>query len=120
MSLSTSPSNQPNFSAVDGNTINNASKLLSLSDVSYDIGHQRLLSHIDIDIAVNETVSLIGPNGAGKSTLVKLILGLIEPTKGHINSHQKLQLGYVPQRFAVPPILPLRVCDLLAQADKRR
>lgn len=120
MSLSTSPSNHPNFSAVDGNTINNASKLLSLSDVSYDIGHQRLLSHIDIDIAVNETVSLIGPNGAGKSTLVKLILGLIEPTKGHINSHQKLQLGYVPQRFAVPPILPLRVCDLLAQADKRR
>ena len=120
MSLSTSPSNQPNFSAVDGNTINTASKLLSLSDVSYDIGHQRLLSHIDIDIAVNETVSLIGPNGAGKSTLVKLILGLIEPTKGHINSHQKLQLGYVPQRFAVPPILPLRVCDLLAQADKRR
>lgn len=120
MSLSISPSNQPNFSAVDGNTINTASKLLSLSDVSYDIGHQRLLSHIDIDIAVNETVSLIGPNGAGKSTLVKLILGLIEPTKGHINSHQKLQLGYVPQRFAVPPILPLRVCDLLAQADKRR
>ena len=119
MSLSTSPSNQPNFSAVDGNTINNASKLLSLSNISYDIGHQRLLSHIDIDIAVNETVSLIGPNGAGKSTLVKLILGLIEPTKGHIYSHQKLQLGYVPQRFTVPPILPLRVCDLLAQADKR-
>ena len=99
--------------------MNNATKLLSLSDISYHIGQQRILSHIDIDIAVNETVSLIGPNGAGKSTLVKLVLGLIEPTNGQITPHQKLQLGYVPQRFTVAPILPLRVCDLLAQADKK-
>ena len=100
--------------------MNNATKLLSLSDISYHIGQQRILSHIDIDIAVNETVSLIGPNGAGKSTLVKLVLGLIEPTSGQITPHQTLQLGYVPQRFTVAPILPLRVCDLLAQADKKR
>ncbi len=94
--------------------------LLSLRDVNYHIDQQRLISHIDLDIAVNETVSVIGPNGAGKSTLVKLILGLIKPTTGQILAHQTLQLGYVPQRFTVPPILPLRVQDLLAQADKRR
>ena len=99
---------------------NNRSKLLSLDHINYDIDGQRLLSNITIDIAVDETLSLIGPNGAGKSTLVKLILGLIKPSKGHITIHQALQLGYVPQRFAVPPILPLRVTDLLAQANKRR
>lgn len=94
--------------------------LLSLTGVGFDIGQQRLLSHIGIDIAVNETVSVIGPNGAGKSTLVKLILGLITPTSGSITAHQPLQLGYVPQRFAVPPILPLQVKDLLSQANKSR
>ena len=94
--------------------------LLTLNDISYQIGQQRLVSHINIDIAVNETVSVIGPNGAGKSTLVKLILGLIVPTNGQITSHKPLQLGYVPQRFSVPAILPLRVQDLLEQADKRR
>ncbi|WP_227679573.1 metal ABC transporter ATP-binding protein [Psychrobacter sp. Pi2-51] len=120
MSLPISPSEQSSPSISLDNKTNQASQLLSLSDISYDIGSQRLLSHINIDIAVNETVSLIGPNGAGKSTLVKLILGLIEPTKGQMMPHHKLQLGYVPQRFAVPPILPLRVCDLLAQADKKR
>ncbi|WP_435979392.1 metal ABC transporter ATP-binding protein [Psychrobacter sp. DM4] len=98
----------------------NASKLLSMNSVSYDIDRLRLLSDIDLDIAVNETVSLIGPNGAGKSTLVKLILGLITPTHGHIVAHHSLQLSYVPQRFSVPPILPLRVQDLLAQASKKR
>ncbi len=125
MSSLATPSNQQSASALSNGTINSRSnnshtKLLSLNDVNYDIGPQRLVSHISIDIAVNETVSLIGPNGAGKSTLVKLILGLITPTQGHITAHQPLQLGYVPQRFAVPPILPLRVQDLLAQADKRR
>jgi len=108
-------SKQTSISSTD-----NRKPLLTLSDVSYHIGPQRLVSHINIDMAINETVSLIGPNGAGKSTLVKLILGLITPTEGQITAHQPLQLGYVPQRFAVPPILPLRVKDLLAQADKRR
>lgn len=120
MSLPTSSSEQSSASISLDNKTSQANQLLSLSDISYDIGSQRLLSHINIDIAVNETVSLIGPNGAGKSTLVKLILGLIEPTKGQMTTHHQLQLGYVPQRFAVPPILPLRVCDLLAQADKKR
>ena len=95
-------------------------KLLSLDNISYDISQQRLVSNISIDIDVNETLSVVGPNGAGKSTLVKLILGLISPSEGHIRAHQPLQLGYVPQRFAVPSILPLRVQDLLTQADKRR
>ena len=120
MSLAISLTQSSSATNISNKTMPNAAKLLSLSDISYHIGQQRILSHIDIDIAVNETVSLIGPNGAGKSTLVKLILGLIEATNGQITPHQKLQLGYVPQRFAVAPILPLRVCDLLAQADKKR
>ena len=120
MNLSTLLPSRPSATNIKHQPMNNTNKLLSLNGISYHIGQQRLLSHIDIDIAVNETVSIIGPNGAGKSTLVKLILGLIEPTNGQITPHQKLQLGYVPQRFAVPPILPLRVCDLLAQADKKR
>ena len=120
MSLAISPTQSSSATNISNKTMPNAAKLLSLSDISYHIGQQRILSHINIDIAVNETVSLIGPNGAGKSTLVKLILGLVEATNGQITPHQKLQLGYVPQRFAVAPILPLRVCDLLAQADKKR
>ena len=120
MNLAISPTQSSSATNISNKTMPNAAKLLSLSDISYHIGQQRILSHINIDIAVNETVSLIGPNGAGKSTLVKLILGLIEATSGQITPHQKLQLGYVPQRFAVAPILPLRVCDLLAQADKKR
>ena len=96
-----------------------APPLLSLDQVSYAIGPQTLVSKVSFAIAAGETISLIGPNGAGKSTLVKLILGLLTPSSGKIVPEQPLRLGYVPQRFSVSPILPLRVQDLLAQADTR-
>ena len=94
--------------------------ILRTDGITMRFGGVVAVNNLQIDINEHEIVALIGPNGAGKSTLVKLILGLIDPTKGVIKAHQPLQLGYVPQRFAVPPILPLRVCDLLAQADKKR
>lgn len=93
--------------------------LLSLTNISYQVGNTALLHDVSLQLHHGEMVSLIGPNGAGKSTLVKLILGLIKPTAGHIDNHA-LALSYVPQRFSVPEILPLRVQDLLSQANRTR
>lgn len=93
--------------------------LLSLVNVSYAIAEQHLVTDVCLDIKENEIISLIGPNGAGKSTLVKLILGLLTPTSGQVVFHMPLRLGYVPQRFSVPSILPLRVKDLLAQSHRQ-
>lgn len=40
------------------------------------------LSDFDFQVEPGELVGLIGPNGAGKTTLVKLLCGIIQPTKG--------------------------------------
>ncbi|MDO4700220.1 MAG: metal ABC transporter ATP-binding protein [Moraxella sp.] len=93
--------------------------LLQLENVSYHTNDATLLSDISFSLNQGEMVSLIGPNGAGKSTLVKLILGLLKPSTGTLCCHANM-LSYVPQKFSVPTILPLRVMDLLAQAHRRR
>lgn len=93
--------------------------LLHLEKVSYSVNGKQLLNDINLELKTHEMVSLIGPNGAGKSTLVKLILGLIQPSCGKIYRHTNI-LSYVPQKFSVPNILPLRVQDLLAQANQER
>lgn len=93
--------------------------LLELTKVGYQIGSAVLVHDISLSLHQHEMVSLIGPNGAGKSTLVKLILGLIKPSTGHMTRHTQ-NLGYVPQKFSVPSILPLQVSDLLAQANSKR
>lgn len=70
-------------------------------------GGQPILSGIDIAVDRGEIVSLIGPNGAGKTSLVRLVLGLARPDAGSVWRRPGLVVGYVPQRLAIDPVLPL-------------
>lgn len=51
------------------------------------------VENITFDIKPGEFVGYIGPNGAGKSTTIKLLTGILTPTKGKIDV-----LGFNPQK----------------------
>src|SRR5436309_35921 len=65
----------------------------------------RAVDNVDFDVRQGEVFGLLGPNGSGKSTTVKLMLGLLYPTKGHIEvfGHSprhvatKSRIGYLPE-----------------------
>src|ERR1043165_1201569 len=65
----------------------------------------RAVDNVDFDVRRGEVFGLLGPNGSGKSTTVKLLLGLLYPTKGHIEvfGHSprhvpsKSRIGYLPE-----------------------
>jgi len=65
----------------------------------------RAVDNVDFDVRRGEVFGLLGPNGSGKSTTVKLLLGLLNPTKGHIDvfGHSprhvqtKARIGYLPE-----------------------
>ena len=48
-----------------------------------------ILKDVSLKIEDGERISLVGDNGAGKTTFVKLLLGLLEPTKGSIRINGK-------------------------------
>ena len=64
----------------------------------------------DISFAIHpgEILGVLGPNGSGKSTIVKMVTGLLDPTRGqvwfqgrridHEMSLYKRSLGYVPEQ----------------------
>lgn len=54
-----------------------------------------------------KTYLIVGENGSGKSTLAKLILGLINPSSGYINT-QASDISYVPDNLIFPEFLTIR------------
>ena len=44
----------------------------------------KAVNNISFNVKEGETVAFIGPNGAGKSTTIKMLTGILYPTKGDI------------------------------------
>lgn len=65
----------------------------------------RAVDNVDFDVRRGEVFGLLGPNGSGKSTTVKLMLGLLNATKGRIevfghsprHVQTKSRIGYLPE-----------------------
>ena len=63
------------------------------------------LRDLNLHIAPGEVYGLLGPNGSGKSTTLKIILGLITPTKGKVTIFGKnnstvairRDIGFLPE-----------------------
>lgn len=72
-----------------------------------------VLSDVDFTIAPGEIVTVVGPNGSGKSTLLRTLIGAVRPEAGSVTRRPGLRLGYLPQRLATDPGLPLTVARFL-------
>ena len=68
---------------------------------------------IDLDVRRGDVFGLTGPNGSGKSTTIKMILGLMRPTKGAVRLFgmdprrraARARLGYLPELSRLHPFL---------------
>jgi ABC-2 type transport system ATP-binding protein len=56
--------------------------VLVLDRLGKDFGTSTALAELTCSVHPNEVVGLLGPNGAGKTTTMKLVLGLLRPSRG--------------------------------------
>ncbi len=59
-------------------------KVLQASHISKVIKGKTIVDDFSIDMYEGEIVGLLGPNGAGKTTIMRMLVGLIEASKGEI------------------------------------
>lgn len=59
-----------------------AAPAIQTFSLSKSFGTTRALRDLDFEVGVGEVVGCLGPNGAGKTTVIRLLLGLLIPTKG--------------------------------------
>jgi branched-chain amino acid transport system ATP-binding protein len=58
--------------------------LLRLEAITAQYGHAKVLYDVSFEVLQGQIVSLVGANGAGKTTLVKIVSGLLRPTRGKV------------------------------------
>jgi ABC-2 type transport system ATP-binding protein len=76
----------------------------------------RAVENLTFEINRGEVFGLLGPNGSGKSTTIKMILGLLRPTRGRIalfgkqptDVAVKRRIGYLPEESYLYPFLNAR------------
>lgn len=58
--------------------------LLMTEDLGKRFGKRWAVSGVNLVVAEGDILGLLGPNGAGKSTIIRMLTGLIQPTRGKI------------------------------------
>src|SRR5512143_3126441 len=74
------------------------------------------VSDLNLEVRPREVLGLLGPNGSGKSTTIKMILGLLFPTRGRITIYGrpptdvavKARIGFLPEETYLYPFLDAR------------
>ncbi|WP_288550434.1 sugar ABC transporter ATP-binding protein [uncultured Brachyspira sp.] len=58
--------------------------ILKMEGITKSFSGIKALDNVNLDLYEGETLCLLGENGAGKSTLMKILSGVITPSKGNI------------------------------------
>ncbi len=101
----------------------NRSSLISARNLVKNFGDRAVLHNISLTVDEGKIVTLIGPNGAGKTTLIRILLGLMSADGGKIERRRDLKIGYMPQKLAIDPTLPItieRFLTLSGNHDRQR
>ena len=84
-------------------------KEIAIKDLTfkYKNSNSNVLSGFNLNINKGDFIMILGPSGSGKSTLINILLGLINPSSGHIYSDNvdvfdnlnkwRKKLSHVPQ-----------------------
>jgi len=63
--------------------------MIRVQNVSLRFKDRLILENVNFEVAAGSALGIIGPSGAGKSVLLKMIAGLVSPTKGQIEVQSK-------------------------------
>lgn len=105
--------------------------LLVLEDIHASYIKKEILRGVSFEVRVGEMLALFGGNGSGKSTTLKVIAGVLKPTKGRVlfkgrdityatpRKRQELGIGYLLQGGRVFPNLTVRENLQIAHSHAR-
>jgi len=93
--------------------------IVEVHDLCFSYSGKEVLHGVDLIVDQGDFVAVVGPNGGGKTTLVKLIIGLLKPTRGTVKltaqrgGRKGVEIGYVPQQINHNLSFPATALDVV-------
>jgi len=94
--------------------------IIELKNVDFGyVPGELTLEQVDLTVASGESGCIVGPNGGGKSTLLKLLLGMLQPTRGTVRlfglppEEGRLRVGYMPQYHLLDRVFPITAFEVV-------
>lgn len=100
-------------------------EIIKISHLSAAYDEKTVLHDVSLSVMADDYLGIIGPNGGGKTTLVKLILGMMKPTRGAIaffrqgQAVEGLNIGYLPQYSRIDRQFPISVYEVVLSGLNR-
>ena len=101
MTAVTSPSTSRNFGEIAIHT----------QQLRKEYGQLVAVDNLDLDVKRGEVFGMLGPNGSGKTTTIRMLCGLVTPTRGSANvvgidvikspELVRRRIGYMSQRYGL-------------------
>jgi len=92
--------------------------IIETTDLTRRFGRMEAVQGLTLAVPQGSVLALLGPNGAGKSTTIKLLMNLLEPTRGSarvlgvdsrkLGEKEKAQIGYVSENQQLPQWMTVR------------
>ena len=103
-------------------------EVISVQHLWAGYDNEPVLEDINLSVKERDFIGLIGPNGGGKTTLLKVLLGLLPPTRGEVRimgqsvKEGRRYIGYVPQVVEFDRDFPISVWEVVRMGllGKRR
>ncbi len=101
--------------------------LVEVQNVTFGYDSAAVLRDVSLHLHRGQFAALVGPSGAGKTSLLKLVLGVLQPSRGvalfdgaPIDGRQAGRIGYVPQLETVDWNFPVTVEQVVLMGRVQR
>lgn len=88
--------------------------LIAAEGLSVRLDGRLVLHDVTVEVQPGEILTIVGPNGSGKSTFLRALIGAVPAAAGRVRRAPGLRIGYVPQKLAIDPSLPMTVRRFLS------
>ncbi len=95
--------------------------VIETRDLTRYYGERKVLGELNLSVPRGSILGLLGPNGAGKSTTIRILMGLVEPTRGeatvlghdcrNLPPELRARIGYLAEGHYVYDWMTVQECE---------